>query len=280
MTQSVIPFLKMHGAGNDFIVLDNRDNSLPALESLNGAALAHRQTGIGFDQLVWLEKSDQADVFMRIVNADGGEIGACGNATRCIAQLLMNETGKSDVTIRTRAGLLRGKRDGAGVLADMGIPQFEWAQIPLAKATDTLHLPLLRADLPSAVAVSMGNPHAVMFVERVEYRDLAGIGSELEHHPLFPERVNVSIATITGPEDITLRVWERGAGLTLACGTAACATLVAAVRRELIPGRFARIHLPGGILPVQWADDGHVWMGGPVAVAFTGQFRVEDYSHS
>ena len=273
-----ISFTKMHGAGNDFLLLDARDGSLPPLESLPIAKLAHRQTGVGFDQLVWLEKSDAADVFMRIANADGGEIAACGNATRCIAKLLIEETGKDEVTIRTRAGLLRGKREVDGVLADMGIPRLEWQEIPLAKACDTLRLPLLRADLPLAVAVSMGNPHAIMFVERLEYQDLGSIGAELEHHPLFPERVNVSLATVKGPEDIQLRVWERGAGMTLACGTAACATLVAAVRRGLIPGRFARIHLPGGILPVQWADDGHVWMGGPVAIAYRGEFRVEDYA--
>jgi diaminopimelate epimerase len=277
---SQIKFTKMHGAGNDFILLDNRAGTLPLLESLPIAALAHRQKGIGFDQLVWLEKAADADVFMRLANADGGEISACGNATRCVAKLLMDETGKSEVTIRTKAGLLRGKRtEDGGTVADMGIPQFEWQKIPLSKEVDTLNMPRLRADLPPAVAVSMGNPHAVMFIERVEYRDLGGIGAELEHHAMFPERANISLATISGQEDITLRVWERGTGLTLACGTAACATLVAAVCRGLIPGRFARIHLPGGVLPITWADDGHVWMGGPVAVAFSGQFRVEDYSN-
>ncbi len=269
------PFLKMHGAGNDFIVA--RFAAPEALFGLHVPGLAHRQTGIGFDQAVWLlPDADGADIAMRIINADGSEVSACGNATRCVAWLLMEETGRAEVTIRTQAGLLRGKREGAGVVVDMGAPKLDWTEIPLAEAADTRSLPL-HSGLPPAALVSMGNPHAVFFVEDAAGVDLAALGPALEHHPLFPERANISFATVTGPEDITLRVWERGAGVTLACGTAACATLVAAVERGLIPGRKARLHLPGGVLPVEWDADGHVWLGGPVAVAFTGSFRVEDY---
>ncbi len=275
-TEHFVPFQKIHGAGNDFVVLDARRGGGDSLSALNVSALAHRQTGIGFDQLVWLEAAEDAAAFMRIVNADGSEVAACGNATRCVAQMLMEESGEATIRLRTQAGLRHGRRTAQGVVVNMGPPSTEWARIPLQEARDTLAVSL-RADLPSAVMVSMGNPHAVMFLEDLAAVPLEEWGPALEHHPLFPERANISFARILGPEDIALRVWERGAGATLACGTAACATLVAAVCRGLIPGRAARLHLPGGVLPVEWDEAGDVWLGGPVAVAFTGQFRLEDY---
>lgn len=271
-----LTFKKVHGAGNDFLLLDQRLSQGVGLDMLSVESLANRQTGIGFDQLIWLETSAEADLAMRIVNADGSEVAACGNATRCVAWLLMQESGKTEVTIRTKAGFLRGRQTASGVIVDMGQPQFNWAEIPLASEQPTNEVRLDDA-LPPAFCVSMGNPHAVFFVSDAQAVNLAHWGPLLENHPMLPERANVSFASIAGPEEVTLRVWERGAGVTLACGTAACATLVAAVEKRLIPGRKARLNLPGGVLPVEWDAEGHVWLGGPVAVAFTGEFRIKDY---
>ena len=270
-------FLKMHGAGNDFVVFDARRKSIK-LNTAKVKQLADRRYGIGCDQLLLLENTSNADVFMRIYNADGSESPACGNAERCVAWLLMEEKGRQQVTVETRAGVLRCEDkfeiDGqVYVRADIGEPRVKWSEIPLALEADTLHLGLTMDSLEDPVGVSMGNPHAVFFVPDADAIDLRTLGPRIENHPMFPERVNVSVAQMIGPEHIKLRVWERGAGETLACGTAACATLVAAVRRGL-GGRNAKVFVPGGMLGVEWRDDNHVWLLGPVAMSFKGTIEL------
>jgi diaminopimelate epimerase len=255
-------FVKMHGCGNDFVILDERPRPL-GITPARAAALADRHIGIGCDQFIVLEPSDP--VFMRIYNPDGSEAGACGNATRCVADILMRETGGGDVTIRTISGDLVATRRADGVIeVDMGPARLDWTDIPLARPSDTLRL-----DLPGEpAAVSMGNPHVTYFDA-----DLDGIGERgprLEHDPLFPQRANIGFARIIDPGTIRLRVWERGAGLTLACGSGACAALVNAHRRGLTHRR-AHVLVDGGALDITWRDDGHVLMAGPTATVFTGQ---------
>jgi diaminopimelate epimerase len=265
------PFLKMHGLGNDFVVLDARAQALP-LDEAATRAIADRHTGVGCDQLIVLERADGsgADVRMRIRNADGGEVEACGNATRCIADLVMRETGRDHATIETGAGLLRAAAAGERrVAVDMGAPRLHWREIPLGRECDTLHVPLALGPLSDPVCTSMGNPHATFFVDDADAIDLARLGPTLEHDPLFPERANIGIVQILSPTRLRFRVWERGAGITIACGTGACAALVAARRRGLAEAR-AEIVADGGTLDVQWRDDGHVLMTGPVAVSFSG----------
>ena len=268
---SQIPFIKMHGLGNDFVVIDARLRAV-TLYADSVRAIANRRTGVGCDQLIEIEapQAKGADAFMRIWNADGGEVAACGNASRCVAALLMGETHRSSVVLETKAGLLAAEAKGAGRIAvDMGAPGLEWREIPLARAMDTLHLDLARGPLKDPVGVSMGNPHAVFFVADAEAVDLATLGPSLEHDPLFPERAKIGVAQVLDRARIRLRVWERGAGLTLACGTGACAALVAAVRRGLSE-RHATLLLDGGPLEIEWRADGHVMMAGPVATSFTG----------
>jgi diaminopimelate epimerase len=263
------PFRKMHGLGNDFVVLDARAQTL-ALDAAQVRAIADRKRGVGCDQLITLEPSARADLFMRIHNADGGEVAACGNATRCVARLVMDETGADSALIETDAGLLRARATAGGLVSvDMGAPRLGWREIPLARAMDTLHLDFTRGPLADPVAVSMGNPHAVFFVADAEAIDLAALGPEIEHDPLFPERVNVNVASMIARDRIRLRVWERGAGITLACGTGACATLVAAVRRGLCERR-ATLAMDGGPLTVEWAADNRVVMTGPASESFSG----------
>ncbi len=265
------PFVKMHGLGNDFVVLDARAAPI-ALGAAQARAIADRKTGIGCDQLILIEKAanGRADAFMRIRNADGGEVEACGNGARCVAALLLRESGRKRVAIDTAAGLIEAEGAGAGRIAvDMGEARFGWRDIPLAREADTLHLDIARGPLADPAAVSIGNPHAVFFVPDAEAIDIAGLGPQLEHHPLFPERTNVEVATVLSAERIRMRVWERGVGVTRACGTGACATLVAAARRGLT-GRRAEVLLDGGPLEIEWLDDGHVCMTGPVAQSFTG----------
>ena len=268
-----LPFLKMHGLGNDFVVIDARRAGV-ALGPDRVRAIAARRTGIGCDQLITIERSAKGDAFMRIHNADGGEVGACGNAARCVAQLLMAETKRDRVTIETREGLLSAAPAAhAAITVDMGPARLDWREIPLSRAMDTLHVDLAVPErdpvLRDPVAVNMGNPHAVFFVADAAAVDLAAVGPLAEHHSLYPERTNVSVAQVLTRERIRLRVWERGVGITLACGTAACATLVAAVRRGLT-ARAAEIVLDGGTLAVEWRADGHVLMTGPVATSFSG----------
>jgi diaminopimelate epimerase len=265
-------FIKMHGLGNDFVVFDTRTAPL-ALDGNQARAIADRRTGIGCDQLITLEpaRDRRADVFMRIHNADGGEVEACGNAARCIATLLMKETGRDRVTIETVVGLLDAARNGDSLVSvDFGPALLDWLEIPLAREMDTLHLDCSLGPLSDPVAVNIGNPHAVFFVPDAEKIDLESLGAKLEHHPLFPERVNVEIAHRTPDGRLRMRVWERGVGITRACGTGACATLVAASRRGLT-ARKAGVILDGGLLTIEWRADGHVIMTGPVATSFTGR---------
>ena len=268
-------FRKMNGLGNDFVVLDARKHPL-ALGAAQIAAIADRTNGIGCDQVIALEPSDFADVFMRIWNADGGEVGACGNAARCVAALLVAERGSPHVTIETESGMLSAtinKHDGS-VTIDMGAPRFAWNEIPLSMPFDdttAIDLPEAGASgLGGASMVNVGNPHCIFFVGDVAAFDLAGFGPALEHHPLFPERANISLAQVTGPDSLLLRTWERGAGLTKACGTAACAAAVAASRRGLT-GRKVKVTLPGGDLVIDWRQgDDHILMTGPFALDYQG----------
>ena len=237
--------------------------------------MANRRTGIGFDQLVLLTPDDGgADVHMRIWNADGSEVAACGNATRCVVRLLTDESDKQDVTIRTAAGLLTGSIDSDhGYSVNMGPANLEAADIPLSKALDTLTLPISEGPLSNPAAVNMGNPHMVFFVENSAAIDLPSLGPDLEHHPLFPERANVSIAEVINRHHLHLKVWERGAGITLACGTAACASVVAAARRGLTD-RAVRVTLDGGDLFIDWLADGTVLMTGPATLSYRGQVTL------
>jgi diaminopimelate epimerase len=268
-------FVKMHGLGNDFVVLDIRASGL-ALTQGQVQAIADRRRGIGCDQLIVVEKprNQVSDAWMTIYNPDGSQSGACGNATRCVAWLLMNE-GKSDkVVIETRAGLLDGERRGDHLVAvDMGPARLDWRDIPLAEAQDTLHLGIASGPLHDPVGVNMGNPHAVFFVDDVSTIDLAALGPGLENHALFPERANIEIAQVVGPQTIRMRVWERSAGITQACGSGACATLVAAARRGLT-GRKADVVLDGGTLTIEWLPDDHVLMTGPVALVYSGRIHA------
>jgi diaminopimelate epimerase len=267
------PFRKMHGAGNDFVVLDARAAPL-SITPARAAALADRRTGIGCDQLIVIEPSaDGADAVMRIRNPDGGEAGACGNATRCVAALIFAETGRGHAVIRTSAGALAAEALADGrVRVDMGVARLDWRDIPLAREADTLHLPLPG----DPAAVSMGNPHATFFVADAEHHPVAKLGRRLERDPLFPERANVGFATVLAPDRIRLRVWERGAGLTRACGSGACAALVNAHRRGL-SARRATLVADGGELEIEWRADGHVLMAGPVATAFQGSVDLAAY---
>jgi diaminopimelate epimerase len=266
-----VPFIKMHGLGNDFVVIDGRSGGL-ALDDKAARSIADRHTGVGCDQLIILEppRRSGADLFMRIHNADGGEVEACGNATRCIADLVMRDLGKDHATIETAMGLLEAHAAGTHrVAVDMGAPRLQWREIPLARECDTLHVALAQGPLADPVCTSMGNPHATFFVGDAEAIDLAMLGPRLEHDPLFPERANIGVAQVLSSKRLRLRVWERGAGITPACGTGACAALVAAHRRGLAE-RKAEIVADGGALEIEWRADGHVLMTGPVAVSFTG----------
>ncbi|GGC37389.1 diaminopimelate epimerase [Siccirubricoccus deserti] len=273
----MVPFRKMHGLGNDFVVLDARATPLPITPG-RAAAIADRRRGIGCDQFIVLEPGrDGADVFMRIRNPDGSESGACGNATRCVASLVAAEAGRDRVVVRTIAGDLPVEALPGGLWrADMGPARLGWQEVPLAAEMDTLHLPLTRGVLAEPAACSMGNPHATFFVPDLDAVPVEVLGPSLEHDPIFPERANIGFVQVLDPAHIRLTVWERGAGLTLACGSGACAALVNAARRGLT-GRHATVALPGGELVIEWRDDGHVLMTGPVATAFTGSLDLAAY---
>ncbi len=269
-----VPFRKMHGLGNDVVVIDARTHEIPVGHRL-AQVLADRHRGIGCDHILRIEYAEGADAFMRIWNGDGAEVAACGNGTRCVARLLMDESGRGSVKIRTNAGELACDDAGAGLVAvDMGLPRFDWRSVPLAREADTLRLDLGRPDLGPATALGMGNPHAVFFVEDPDALDIAAIGPALEHHALFPERANIGFVRVTAPDTIRARVWERGAGLTQACGTGACAALVAANRRGLA-ARAARVTLDGGALDIVWREDDHIVMTGPANYVFDGGFDPE-----
>ena len=271
-----VPFLKMHGLGNDFVVLDFRRGAIPF--SVGAARkLADRRTGIGCDQVILLDppRHPAAQVLMRIRNADGSEAEACGNATRCVADLLHRETRDPRVRIETVAGLLEAEALSDGSFAvDMGPARTAWHEIPLAHAADTDRVDLTSGPLTEAVCTNIGNPHATFFVGNVDIVDLEALGPALEHHPLFPERANIGIAEIGDRRSMRLRVWERGAGITPACGSGACAALVGAHRRGLTERR-AQVQLDGGTLDIAWREDGHVIMAGPATLSFEGVFDAD-----
>ena len=328
-----IAFRKMNGLGNDFLVVDARTTRVrPTPEVIR--RLADRASGVGFDQFITIEPTNSgADAEMRIDNADGGEVEACGNATRCVGWLLMRESGRTSAAILTAAGLLNARaggrasptsnvviagldpaihsvtaktvtdhsgmdariksghddKAGAGrdlsneeslISVDMGVPKFGWQQIPLGEEfrdTRAIELQIGPIDAPvlhSPSVANIGNPHAIFWVDNVEAYDLERFGPLLENHPIFPERANISLAHVTAPDAITLRTWERGVGLTRACGTAACAALVSAARTRRA-GRSANVTMPGGALRIEWDERDHVWMTGPMELEFTGMFDPE-----
>lgn len=260
-----LPFLKMHGLGNDFVVIDARSGARSVTPAL-AQALGDRHRGVGFDQLAVIETGDDSDLRLTFWNADGSLAGACGNATRCVARREMELTGRDRITLRTERGLLEAVDAGEGLTSvNMGHPMVDWQDVPLAHECDTLHLPLDGAP----VATGMGNPHCTFFVADAEAVDLEAEGARVEHDPLFPERTNVQFAHVIGPDHLRMRVWERGVGVTLASGSSSCAVAVAAARRGLT-GRRVRLTLDGGEISIDWRDDG-VWMTGPTAHVFTAE---------
>lgn len=269
-----IAFDKMHGCGNDFVVLDGRRAPI-ALTRAQIRRIGDRHRGVGFDQLVVLGPAAGATASMRFFNADGSEAGACGNASRCVARLLFAEgaSGRLTLTVGDRRLFAEALPDGRVAVA-MGAPQLDWREIPLAEPCDTLAVPLDVPGLPRPVAVGMGNPHAVFLVDDLETLDIPAMGAALERHPMFPERANIGFAQRIGPDRLRLRVFERGAGLTLACGSGACAAMVAARRRGLVGDRVQMI-LDGGELEIAWAGEGPVTMIGPTAKAFSGTLAAE-----
>ncbi|APX89785.1 diaminopimelate epimerase [Brevirhabdus pacifica] len=262
-----LAFMKMHGLGNDFVVIDSRDGDAVVTPEL-ARFLGDRNRGVGFDQLAELRPSDEGDVHLDFWNSDGSRAGACGNATRCAASYLMGLNGTDHLVLTTARGRLSARREGDLISVNMGQPQRDWAEIPLSRPVDTDALPLPG----SPVAVGMGNPHAVFFVEDAEAVDVAARGAAVEHDPLFPEATNVEFAEIRARDEIRMRVWERGTGITLACGSGACATAVAAHVRGLADRRV-RMEVDGGWLTLDWRDDG-VWMTGPTAHVFDGVLRT------
>jgi diaminopimelate epimerase len=274
-------FKKMHGLGNDFVILDIRESAAPDQSKIR--QLADRRRGIGCDQVLTMGKAEnpKADLFMRIYNPDGSEAGACGNGARCVARLFMEESGRDTCVIETKRGLLPSRlipdttgTDGPLVEVDMGAPFLNWKDIPLAEERDTLHLGVMGGPLSDPVAVSMGNPHTVFFIEDAESFAVEEFGPQVECHVLFPERTNVEFAQILSRDQIRVRVWERGTGLTEACGSGACATMVAAARRGLT-GRKAEIILDGGILSLEWRPgDDHVLMTGPAVHVYQGRLAA------
>ncbi|MDX2143137.1 MAG: diaminopimelate epimerase [Rhodospirillaceae bacterium] len=271
-----MPFRKMHGIGNDFVVLDTRGQPLD-LTTRAARTLADRRWGVGCDEILIIERpKNGGDAFMGVRNADGSIAEQCGNGVRCVADVLMNEMGKSRLTIETLGGPVTATRASNGHIAiDMGLAKTEWRDIPLSEARDTLHLNISEGPLKDPVGVSMGNPHAVFFVPDALAIDLKTLGPKLEHHALFPHRANIEIVQVLSPTHLRMRVWERGSGITQACGTGACASLVAAVRRNL-SARKATLTLDGGDLDIEWREDGHVIMTGPVAYSFDGVWHLSE----
>jgi diaminopimelate epimerase len=267
-----VPFIKMHGLGNDFVVLDARHDALLPVTSDLARALADRRTGIGCDQLILLEPSQRADFRMRIFNHDGGEVESCGNASRAVALLH-----GGPASIETSGGVIDTRPAEGGIAVEMGFPRFRWEEIPLAYAMDTASLPVAWETLENPFAVNVGNPHVVFFVDDVDAIELDRLGPQIEHDPIFPDRVNVNVAQVAGRGEILLRVWERGAGLTRACGTGACATAVAAMIRGLVEGKVA-VTLPGGTLTIEWEEGEPITMTGPATESFRGTFDAADFA--
>ncbi|MFD1510780.1 diaminopimelate epimerase [Lacimonas salitolerans] len=263
-----IPFMKMHGLGNDFVVVDERGRA-PMVDAALAVAMADRHRGVGFDQLAVMRGSEAADVRLVFYNADGSFSAACGNATRCIARYVMGETGQDSVRLQTDHGILAARDAGGGLTAvNMGHARTDWHAIPLAQECDTLHLPIDG----TPTATSMGNPHCSFFVTDAEAVELAVQGPQIEHHPLFPQRTNVQFVHVAGKDTLRMRVWERGAGITLASGSSSCAVAHAAWRRGLV-GRDVTLRLDGGEIGIRIAEDG-IWMTGPTAHVFDGVWRV------
>lgn len=263
-------FHKMHGLGNDFVVIDARETPVE-MPAARAHAIADRKTGIGFDQLILLEPSAIADVKMRIFNADGGEVEACGNATRCIALLM-----ERPANIETMAGVLHTEPGDARATVTLPPPAFDWEFIPLAMPMDTRDMPVGWDGLERPMAVNVGNPHVIFFVADSDAIDLETLGPVIEHDPLFPERINVNVASIVDTRHLRLRVWERGVGLTRACGTGACATAVAAIRsaRAVSP---VTVSLPGGDLIIDWTEGQSIRMSGPATHVFSGEADWDDF---
>ncbi len=272
MTQTPLTFRKMHGLGNDFVVVDARakpdvarPDAFPVMTPALARALGDRHRGVGFDQLAVIETGQDADLTLTFFNADGTTAGACGNATRCIAQAEMARLGRDTLRLRTERGVLHARAGADGrTSVNMGAPMLDWSDVPLSRAMETLRLPIPGAP----TATGMGNPHCTFFVDDVAAVDLAAFGAAHEHHPLFPQRTNVQVAQILSPSHIRMRVWERGVGITLASGSSSCAVAVAAARRGLTE-RAVTITLDGGDLDIDWREDG-VWMTGPTMHAFDG----------
>jgi diaminopimelate epimerase len=259
-----LPFLKMHGLGNDFVIIDARAAENPVTVEM-AKAIGHRYFGVGFDQLAVLTSSDAADVDVAFWNSDGSMAGACGNASRCIGRLLIEETGKSAVSLRTNRGILLVQDvDGDLLSVNMGKPQLNWRDVPLSQEVDLTTLPIDGA--PGAVG--MGNPHCVFLVDDAESVDLPKLGPIYENHFLFPERTNVEFIQVLDRQNIRMKVWERGGMITLACGSGACAAVVVAHRKGLTE-RKVTVHLDGGDLIIDWRDDG-VWMTGTTQLVFSG----------
>jgi len=261
--------MKMHGAGNDFVVIDRRSGG-PEVTPALARAIGDRHKGVGFDQLATIDPDDEATVALTFYNADGSLSAACGNATRCIADHLMSGSQQDSATLRTERGVLAAERTETGVVrVNMGAPFLDWQDIPLSEDADTLHLPIDG----DPVATGMGNPHCTFFVDDADAIDLAKLGPSIEHHPLFPERTNVQFAHLIAPDHLRMRVWERGTGITLASGSSSCAVAVAAHRRSLT-GKQVTLDLDGGQLSIDWRDDG-VWMTGPTAHVFSGTLSAD-----
>jgi len=260
-----LPFMKMHGLGNDFVVIDARAGAVDITPAL-AARIADRHRGVGFDQLAIIGPGDaEADAALSFLNADGSASATCGNATRCIARHLMDETGRAALTLRTDRGLLPAEDAGGGLTrVNLGPPQLDWRDIPLAEACDTLDLPIPG----NPVGTGMGNPHCTFFIHDMEATNLEVMGAQIETHPLFPERTNVELAEVIDPDMLRVRVWERGTGVTLASGSCASAAAVAAIRRKMARSPVTVV-LDGGSLEIDWRDDG-VWMTGPTAHVFSG----------
>lgn len=273
-TMKTYDFIKMHGLGNDFVILDARAQVFENKAELS-KKLGDRHFGVGCDQIIFIEPTDKATAFMRIYNPDGSESGACGNATRCVADILLKESGQDNCVIETRAGLLKCARaNGDQITVDMGEPKLDWTQIPLSSECDTINLPIGGGGVSNPVAVNMGNPHCVFFVDDLNMIDVSKIGVGFEYHAIFPERSNIEFVEVVDRGHVKMRVWERGAGITLACGSGACATAVAAMRRGLA-ARKVTVEMDGGSLTLEWREsDNHVYMTGPVAYVFRGSFTA------
>ena len=263
-----LPFRKMHGAGNDFVIIDSRGRG-PVMTAALARAIGDRHRGVGYDQLAELHAGTGDELLLDFWNADGSRAGACGNATRCVADLVLRESGNDRTSLRTARGLLHAERRDGQIWVNMGAPLMDWRDIPLAAPHDPLHLPI-EGD---PAAVGMGNPHCVFFVPDAEAVALEARGAAMEHHPLFPEATNVEFVSAVGPDRLRMRVWERGTGVTLACGSGACAVAVAAQLRGL-SGRQVAIIADGGELAVDWREDG-VWLTGPVADVFAATLDAD-----